>query len=115
MRGGTRIAPVLCFGREVTRVLCTALGASAASAAGRGAILVTHVSALCAQSGWTPAANGCDTCDACVCIVCSERKSPVLWVRLDPGGEWLAASTVLQPEHMLAAELLQSRDVQAQV
>lgn len=39
---------------------------------------------------------------------------PVEWVRLDPNGELLAAARVLQPEHMLAAQLERFKDVVAQ-
>ena len=38
----------------------------------------------------------------------------VQWVRLDPHGESLAATAVLQPEAMWAAQLERSRDVVAQ-
>ena len=42
-------------------------------------------------------------------------KCPVLWVRLDAGGDWLADMRVLQSESMWAGQLESSKDVAAQV
>ena len=42
-------------------------------------------------------------------------KCPVLWVRLDAGGDWLANTSVLQPDSMWAEQLETSKDVAAQV
>ena len=41
-------------------------------------------------------------------------EDALLWVRLDPGAEWLAEVQLLQPERMLCAQALHSRDVVAQ-
>ena len=41
-------------------------------------------------------------------------EDPVRWVRLDPAGELLCDIKLLQPERMLVAQLLHSRDVVAQ-
>lgn len=46
------------------------------------------------------------------CLAAAEN--PVRWVRLDPAGELLCDIRLLQPERMLAAQLLHSRDVVAQ-
>ncbi|KAL4420393.1 hypothetical protein ABPG75_010049 [Micractinium tetrahymenae] len=43
-----------------------------------------------------------------------QPENPVRWVRLDPAGELLCDIRLLQPERMLAAQLLHSRDVVAQ-
>ena len=41
-------------------------------------------------------------------------KHPVLYVRCDPGQEWLCRVTTLQPESMWVQQLERSRDVVAQ-
>lgn len=40
---------------------------------------------------------------------------PVQWVRLDPGGEWLCTTRVLQVERTLRNQLFESKDIVAQV
>lgn len=44
----------------------------------------------------------------------TSAEDPVRWVRLDPAGELLCDIKLLQPERMLVAQLLHSRDVVAQ-
>ncbi len=41
-------------------------------------------------------------------------RQPTFWVRLDPGGDWLCAARVHQPEACWVAQLEKSRDVVAQ-
>ena len=41
-------------------------------------------------------------------------RPPVLWVQLDPQGETLASTCLLQPDWMWAAQLEQSKDTAAQ-
>ncbi|GAB4818075.1 hypothetical protein N2152v2_005121 [Parachlorella kessleri] len=43
-----------------------------------------------------------------------QEGQPVQWVRIDPGGEWLCSTRVLQPERCWLAQLQHSKDVVAQ-
>ena len=48
------------------------------------------------------------------CVVAAADRPPVQWVQLDPQGESLACTCLLQADWMWAAQLEQSKDTAAQ-
>lgn len=40
-------------------------------------------------------------------------RCPIYWLRIDPGGDWLAPALVQQPPHMWGHQLLRSREVRS--